>query len=739
VLSRNIFNNFEIRILNNTKNVVSKYKRRKMKKIIPLLMFLILSTQTIAQWFYSQLDPDTVKAKPFDMGKMWTFDNPPLDYFESEYGFRPTDEWLEKVQKSALRFGNGCSASFVSADGLIMTNHHCIRGILGTLSEEGEDLLNDGFFAESLVQERKVPKLFVLQLMLIKDVTNEVLSSMRGGKTDSARVFLRDEKIEEIKTSAYEEHPELEFRVVSLYYGGKYSLYGYKRYRDIRLVFVPELWVAKLGGDYDNFTYPRYGLDCAFLRAYNEEGDPINTDYFFSWGEMGIEEYQPVFVVGNPGSTNRIYTVAQLEYLRDYKYGLQTPMRKDLYAVYEELVEKTKAKDTRLVARLYSIGNGLKVYSETYKALLDPYFMARKKDFEDKFKSAVKSNPNLNEKYGNVWEAIVQNRKEEEKFAKEKFAYTISHYYSPKYFSIAQDLVELAEQLKLLEDERKEKYTEENIDSLIENIFPENFDSEIEKKKLLVQVNLIQSNIKSDSELLIKLFTNKTGKDAAEIMLANSKITSKESVVALAKSDPDEILNSTDPFIFFIQNTQERLVELNERSEKLAESDAINNQLLGEALYRVYGNSIPPDATFTLRISDGIVKGFDYNGTRAPYKTTFYGSLDRYYSFDKKFPFNLPSYWEDLPEEFVLSTPLNFVSTNDIIGGNSGSPVINKDAEIVGLAFDGNIESHSGRFIYTTEANRTVSVSAEGMIEAIRDLYNAERLSDEILSGGISD
>ena len=225
--------------------------------------------------------------------------------------------------------------------------------------------------------------------------------------------------------------------------------------------------------------------------------------------------------------------------------------------------------------------------------------------------------------------------------------------------------------------------------------------------------------------------------NAVETVLSKSEITSKENVTRLAKSGADAILNSDDPFIKFVLSSRDRLAQMENKNKELEDADVINNQLLGEALYKVYGDAIPPDATGTLRISDGIVKGYDYNGTTAPVKTTFYGSLDRYYSFGKKFPYSLPDYWEDLPEEFDPSTPLNFINTCDIIGGNSGSPVINSDAEVVGLAFDGNMESHSGRYIYTTEMNRTVCVSAEGMIEAIRDLYKAERLADEILNGKI--
>lgn len=701
-------------------------------KLNSLVIYLIFFTAVSYSQQYFAIDFDTVKAQKFDMGKMWTFENPPLDYFEKLYNFRPSNEWLDKVQKSALKFGNGCSASFVSADGLIMTNHHCVRSILARISREDEDLLNDGFYAETLEDERPVPHLFVKQLMMIEDVTAQVVTAMNKGENDSAKIILRNEKIEEIKTAAYNEHPELEFQVVSLYYGGKYSLYGYKKYNDIRLVFVPELWVAKLGGDYDNFTYPRYGLDCAFLRAYNDEGNPVNTDYYFNWSNKSIEENQPVFVVGNPGSTNRIYTVAQLEFIRDYRYGLQTPMRRQLYSVYDELLKSSGELDTKIIARLYSVGNGLKVYEETYKALQDPYFIARKNDFETNFKQAVQSGAELNKKYGDVWDKIAQNRKEAAKIAKERFALSLTRYYSPVYFFIAQDLITLAKQLQLPDEDRADIFKEENLGETINYIYPD-FNEELEKKKLLVQVNVFTANLKSDDEILYTILDNKTGSEAVEYLLSKTIFKSSEDVIKLAEAGADAILNSGDPFIKFMLATRSRIKKLNKKYKRLEDSDAVNNQLLGEALYKVYGDAIPPDATGTLRISDGVIKGYEYNGTRAPYKTTFYGSLDRYYSFDKKFPFNLPAYWEDLPEEFDPSTPLDFVSTNDIIGGNSGSPVINSDAEVVGLAFDGNIESHSGRFIYTTRANRTVSVSAEGMIEAITNLYKAKRLSDEIL------
>ena len=699
-------------------------------------IIFFLQTSIHSQNFYYGVDFDTVKAQKFDMGKMWTFEHPPLNYFEETYSFKPSNEWLDKVQKSALKFGNGCSASFVSEDGLIMTNHHCIRSLLRDLSTEERDLLKYGFYAENLEDELKIPGLFVRQLMIIEDVTNEIKESMLTVDSDSEKVAVKNQKIEEIKNRYTEKDPELTYEVISLYYGGKYSLYGYKKFTDIRLVFAPELIVSKLGGDYDNFTYPRYGLDCAFLRAYENE-KPIKTDYYFHWSEESIYEDQPVFVVGNPGSTNRLYTIAQLEYLRDYRYGLQTPMRKELYKVYYDLVMQSNAEDMKLVVNLFNVGNGLKVYESTYLALQDPYFLARKKDFEKNFKQAIYCDPDLTMKYGNLWQQIAENRKASSVYAKELYALTISSYYSSAYFLVARNFIKLADQLNLPESEREFAYKNENLDSLIEYIFPDNFNKDVEDKKLLVQLSFLQNNLSHDNQLIQDLFMGMDVDRAAENILSRSLITTKENVFRLAKAGADSILNSNDPFIKYILEARDRLSELQKIDKKLDDSDEINNQLLGEAFYEVYGDSVPPDATGTLRISDGIIKGYDYNGTRAPIKTTFYGSLDRYFSFNKKFPFNLPDYWQNLPDEFDLSTTLDFISTCDIIGGNSGSPTININAEIVGLAFDGNMESHSGRYIYTTEANRTVSVSAEGMMEAITDLYRATRLSEEILNGSL--
>jgi hypothetical protein len=703
----------------------------KAKFLYPAILICVffISNASFTQTYYG-IDPDTVKAQKFDMGKMWTFENLPLDYFEKEYGFKPSAELLEKFQKSALKFGGGCSASFVSEDGLIMTNHHCVRGNLPTVQTGDENILRDGFYAESLDEERTVPNLKIEQLIIIKDVTSEIQSAMDDGKNDAEKIEIRDNKIDEIKKLNSEENPELTFKVTSLYNGGKYSLYGYKVYSDIRLVFVPELFVAKLGGDPDNFTYPRYGLDCAFLRAY-ENGKPIKTDYYFSWSSEGVVEDQPVFVVGNPGGTDRINTMAQIEYARDIQYPMVVGMFNEMYNIYEEMVTETKAEDFKLIARLYSIGNALKVYSGTFKALLDPFIVARKKDFEKNFRESVNKNPEIKEKYENIWNELETSRNQARKDAHKIYAYTISGFYSPQYFTMARNLVNYAKQLK------NDEITKEKYDSLTAELFPKDFNKDLQDKLLVVQLNIVKNNLPADDKLVKDLIGNKSTEEAAKEMIAKSNLTSKEKLLGMAEEGYETVLNSEDPFIYYVLNTQDELKKMQDENQARVDKEEILNQMLGEALYKVYGDEIPPDATGTLRFADGIVKGYDYNGTRAPIKTTFYGALDRYYSFDKKFPFNLPKYFEDLPDEFDPSTPLNFISTNDIVGGNSGSAVLNKNAEVVGLAFDGNIESLPSNFIYTTEANRTVCVSALGMMEAIRDLYDASRLSEEISNGKI--
>ncbi|NJD22746.1 MAG: S46 family peptidase [Melioribacter sp.] len=682
----------------------------------------------------AQTNLDTVKAQKFDTGKMWTFEDYPHDYIKSAYGFNASEDWLKKVRLSALIFGGGCTASFVSEDGLIMTNHHCVDGVLESVQKENENIPKNGFFAPTLADERKVPNLTVRQLVLIEDVTAPVLEAMNSGNTDAEKIEKRAAKIKELETN-YSKDSGLNCRVISLYNGGKFSLYGYKIYNDIRLVYSNERVVGLYGGDPDNFTYPRYDADFAFLRAYDETGKPMKTENFFKFSLNGAENNELLFVVGNPGSTQRLKTVAQLEYYRDVVYRNGNFMLNRLFKIYDELIEEEPAKADEYRGQQFFIGNSAKVYKGTLEALLDPVFMARKRDFEKKLKNAVMAKPELKEQYSHLWDGIVQTRSEAKKFAFENAAFNISPRTSPSYLTTARKIFTLAEELKKPETDRKTDYKADKLDATINGLFPAQVNKSLDYKLTKLMADYMIMNIGKDHPLVKKMFNGLSGDAAADFALKNSSLTTKEKVVELAKKDPDAILNSNDPFIYYVVYTQDKAKEFAAKSKEITTTEQALESQLGQVLFAVYGTSIPPDATFTLRISDGVMKGYDYNGTIAPTITTFYGLYDRYYSHKKQYPWDLPARWVKPAPEFNYSTPYNFISTNDIIGGNSGSAIINTKAEVVGAVFDGNIESFSGNFIYTTEANRTVSVASQGILEILMNVTNAKRIAEELKLG----
>jgi len=554
------------------------------------VLFILIFSSAYSQNIYSGINLDTVKAGRFDNGKMWTFDAPPNEYFEKAYNFSPSKEWYDHIRMSSLKFADYCSASFISEDGLVLTNHHCGRENVTKVTQKGENLNEDGFFAYTLADERKVPDLFVSQLIQIIDVTKEIKDAMDKGNTDEEKIKLKEKKKDEL-IEKYNKELNLDCELVTLYNGGLYHIYAYKRYDDVRLVCAPETQIGYFGGDYDNFTYPRYNLDFCLFRVY-ENGKPLKTDHYLKWSENGVDSGAVIFVVGYPASTSRLKTVAELEFLRDVLYPYYVMWIKMQISDFEDKLKNPGEDKEEIENEYFSYMNSLKVFENTIKNLHNPYLMARKKSFENEFKSKVLANSNLKTKYGNVWDEI---------------------------------------------------------NSLI---------AEQKKKKL----------------------------------------------------------DGYDSF-----------------SKKLE----AKNTLLGRALFEVYGRQIPPDATFTLRISDGVVASYEYNGTIAPIFTTFYGIYDRYYSFSKKYPWSLPKKWINPPPGLKLETPVNFIGTCDIVGGNSGSPVINQDGELVGVAFDGNIESLSSDFIFTTESNRMIAVDSRAILECLRVVYNLDRIYKEIMNGKI--
>ncbi|MCH7769897.1 MAG: S46 family peptidase [Bacteroidetes bacterium] len=707
-----------------------------MKKTFAFLIIVIsFFTITIAQENEYWFNLDTIKAGRFDTGKMWTFEYPPTDYFEEEYGFKPDEEWFDDVRMAALKFATYCSASFISTDGLVMTNHHCARKSVTDITGDGEDLHADGFIALTIDDERPVPGLFVDQLVLIQDVTAEIQTAMENGENEEEKMTLKSKMIDEIEAGIAEE-TGLEVSITPLYKGGRYSAYGYKRYNDVRLVFAPEEQLGSFGGEHDNFTYPRYVLDFSFFRVY-EDGEPLKTDYYFKWSDHGAEVNEPVFVIGNPGTTNRLKTIAQLEYLRDISYPNKLKLLDDLIETYETILENDPDRELELKGRLLNFLNSQKAYKGMLKGLRNPVLMQRKKDFEMNFKSAVQSDQILSKHYSNLWNQIEDIRYELRKISNKKFALSLNEFSTPTYFFIADELIIIANELKLPENERDQSYIDDELEYIFNSMMPEDFDYKTNNHLLKQKIDILYKYLGKDDDLVKKIAGGYHGDEAVKYILSNSSLTNAYDIRELVAKGPEAILSGDDPFIYFILSAEEITKELNKKVDELITHESFYNEELGRALFEVYGTSIPPDATFTLRISDGVVRGFPYNGTIAPPFTTFFGMYDRYNSFDKEYPWSLPIRWINPPKDFDLSTRFNFVTTNDLTGGSSGSPMINKNAEIVGVSFDGNIQSLPGNFIFRSEENRTVGLHSDGMIEAIEKIYKFIRLAEELKNGKI--
>ena len=678
---------------------------------------------------------DTVKAGLFDTGKMWTFDYPPTDYFARTYNFTPDATWFERARLSALRVP-GCTASFVSEDGLVFTNHHCARGAVDAVNREGENLPETGFYAATLAEERKVPRYYADQLVLIEDVTEEIQKAFDRGATDDERIANRTQAIASVE-QRYRQSTGLNCNVVTFYNAAKFSLYGYKRYTDVRLVFAPETMVAYFGGDPDNFTYPRYDLDISFFRVYDDNGQPLKASNYFRWSLGGAAENEPVFVIGNPGQTNRLYTVAQLEYQRDVSYPTNFFLLDNLVRIYSGFIEKHPDKKLKYQTRLFGASNSQKLYIGRLTGLNDPILMAKKMDFERTLKAAVAAKPALHATYSPVWNEIERLQSEKRAIFPELNALTMKGLGRSQYFGLASDLVDAALQLKLPEAQRARQYKGEALDSVKRRMVLADLEPELEREFLSLQLTVMASNLGGGNPSLNALLKGRTPEQATGALLQETVLGDKDKVMALLNGNPDAILNSTDPFISFVAKTVDRARDLRTQYTEMNAREQARVQMLGKAMFDIYGTSIPPDATFTLRIADGVVKGMPYNGTIAPFSTTFYGMYDRYYSFGKQDPWNLPERWLNPPASFDKSTPFNFSSTNDIIGGNSGSPIVNKNLQIVGIAFDGNIESLPNHVIYSEDRMRCVGVHSSGILEALEDIYKADRIVKELKAGKI--
>lgn len=675
------------------------------------------------------IDPDTVQSSIYDQGRMWTFDNPPVNYLAETYDFRPDDAWFERARLGALRLPN-CSASFVSPNGLILTNHHCARSSATSVTGEGEDLGRDGFYAASMDAERFVEDLYVDQLVQIEDVTARIDAAVAGMETDAERINARQEEIAAIEAEMAGDDG-LEVQVISLYNGGQYSAYVFRRYDDVRLVFAPEDALGFFGGDPDNFTYPRYALDFALFRAYGDDGQPIDTeDNYFPWSEDGTEEGELVFVIGNPGSTTRLQTVAQLEYRRD----IQGPAILSLYTTRAEVYKafadaNPDAPETpEIEDTFFSLSNGRKAYTGRVGGLRDPYIIARRADSERKFREALVADAGLRAEYEPLLDQLAENRRQAREYGAEYGAFlamnpgsvVASNVLTRALFAYAYGQTQnpgLRETVLSIEDGRP---------------------ASLEIGMIEARLQDFVTYLGADSPIVRDILEGRTPAQAARDIYENSAFATPSGTEAALDGD---LVASADPALAVAAAIFPSYAEYQQQSGVLnAQAGELGSQL-GRARFEVYGTDLPPDATFSLRINDGVVRGYEYNGTVAPPYTTFYGLYDHYYSYDSTEDmstfFELPDQWLPIPDALDLTTPFNFVTTNDIIGGNSGSPMLNSDLEIVGVAFDGNIQSLPGDYIYLSEQNRTVGVDSRGMMETLESVYDAERVVNELRTGAL--
>jgi hypothetical protein len=668
-----------------------------------------------------------------ETGKMWTFDVPPREYWAKRYQFDPSEAWLEHARLSAVRYGGGCSASFVSGEGLVMTNHHCARSCIESAAREGEDFLSNGFYAGRREDERICQGLFLDQLQDITDVTERVAGAQPAGADAKRAASARDKAIKAIEEECGKASAETFCQVVTMYRGGQYKLYRFRRFKDVRLVFAPEGQIAFFGGDPDNFTYPRWNLDVSFVRAY-VDGKPAETPHHFAWSKRGAEEGDLVFVIGNPGSTGRLNTMAQLEFLRDVQYPAVLDALKRQIAVYHGLsADSSRAKALRNT--IFGLENTQKAIRGYQTGLLDPALMTRKRAWEREFRARVEARPDLKRQYGRAWQAIAEVTRRRAAIDVRR-RYHSANAYGSRLLGLALAVVRWPVEQAKPDSARLPMFQDANRAAVERVLFgSQPVDPEIETALLGAWLEAMQRELPAGDPVLRQALQGRTPEAAARAMVEASTITTGEARKALAEGGAAAISASADPFIQLARVIDPLERALTKEVNDLNDREAQANEQIARALLAVYGTGIAPDATFSLRISDGEVKRYPMNGTIAAPFTTFNGLYERAAAFREQPPFDLPPRWKERRDSLLPDTPFNAVSTNDIIGGNSGSPVINRDAEIVGLIFDGNIEMLPNRFLFTERVARAVWVDSRAIVHALRRMYGATALADELEGG----
>ncbi|MBI4405814.1 MAG: S46 family peptidase [Deltaproteobacteria bacterium] len=662
---------------------------------------------------------------------MWVYNNLPKKILKEKYQFDVTDAWSDHLMKSSVRFNSGGSGSFISSTGLVLTNHHVGSGMLQKISTPEHDYYKDGFYARTQADERPAMDLELNQLVSIEDVTERVNTAVKPGMTAEQANTARKKAMGQIETESFEK-TGLRSDVITLYNGGQYQLYRFKRYTDVRLVFAPEFGIAFFGGDPDNFEYPRYDLDMCIFRVY-EDGKPAKIEHYLKWSEKGAIDGELIFVSGHPGSTSRMLTVAAFEFLRDLRipYHLSYLLRQEvLLQQYSSLGEEQARRAKNL---LFSIQNSRKVYDGRMKGLQEPSLMQAKQKTEYQLRAMVEKDPNLKELAG-AWQKIAEAQVTARKNYIKRTLLEAGQGFNSVLFSIARTLVRMADEDLKPNDERLPEYRAPARPSLELQLYSDApIYEDFEEVKLSDSLSRLVSIFGENHSLVRAVLQGQSPQARAAALIKGSTLKNPDVRRLLASGGKKAIDSSYDPLIMLAKLVDPAARKIRKTyEEKVTEVERQSYAQIAKALFAIHGTNQYPDATFTLRLSFGQVKGYTEDGKHVPSMTTIGGAFEHELKHSAKEPWKLPESWHLKKKDLDLSTPFDFVSTADIIGGNSGSPVVNRDGELVGLIFDGNIQSLISDYFYTDEQNRAISVHSSTMREAMQKIYGAEALVTEI-------
>ncbi|MEZ6089498.1 MAG: S46 family peptidase [Pirellulaceae bacterium] len=654
---------------------------------------------------------------------MWLFNDLPKEYLRDRYSFKPDDAWVHRLMRASVRLNSGGSGSFVSSNGLVLTNHHVASDTLHKLSTPERNLIEDGYLARSLDQELKAPDLEINQLVEIVDVTEKVTAAVTADMTPEHAVTARRAVIAEIEKESLD-RSGLRSDVVTLFGGAKYHLYKYKKYTDVRLVWAPETKIAFFGGDADNFEYPRYCLDATILRVY-EQGKPAVIENFLPWAGESIDEHDLVFVSGHPGRTQRIFTVEALKYLRDHRlpYVLDYLRRKEV--LMQQFGLRGKEESRRARDELFGIQNSRKAYGGMLAGLQDPATIQEKQRRQQRVLEAVRSskNPEAVEAWGEI--AELQQRRVE--------ILNQTSGFRSRLYDLAETIVLMAAEDQKPNAERLPEFSVSNRESLLQDLLSDApIYKDLEQVKLADELARFVEQRGGDDPLVLQILDGKSPQVRAAEIIQNSKIDELETRKRLVEVGAPLVDQSNDPMLALVRKMQGEYQRLRKIRDEIDEQEKQAYARITDASNAVGGSSKYPDATFSLRLAIGTIKGYTQNGEDIPAWTTMRDTFEHEARHSGQDDYDLPETWQRARNEIPAGVPMNFVCTADIIGGNSGSPVVNRDGHLIGLIFDGNIQSLTADYIYTSEQARAVSVSSSAIRLALDKIYGADFLTQQL-------